>query len=47
MDKFLHSVVDDDFPTFNYDVGDLTRCLYNDNAGDALDVPQDYARDDA
>ena len=47
-DEFLHSVADDDVPTFNYVVGDLAHSLYTDSVGDARDDGRDDdARDDA
>ena len=37
MGEFLHSVTDDDVPTFNYVVDDLAQCLYTDSVSDAQD----------
>ena len=45
--EFLHSAANDDVPTFNYVVGDLSQCLYTDSVGDARDDGRDDdARDD-
>ena len=39
--EFLHSVENDDVPTFNYVVCDLAQYLYTDSVGDAGDDGRD------